>query len=288
MGMWKKGPNGKSVWDDLMADTPENQAQFGEGRGQWDGSQTQQGPAGPSGPSNKQMDNSNAPPPSTPNNGGGVIGVAPSGGQLSEADQRRQGIYGLRANENLGDWARRSFDQAAGDFGPAALNPNSFRNPMADSPAARFFQQRYSNTLPANALVALMLNGPAAGVDPTIALQEMMQNGMQSGALLGTPSNYRAQFSDINNMVNRAMSNDFSGMNDFQQGMSRKLLNDPYAALQMISGALAGTTGGFGLEEMTGALADEARAAFNDPMGNAANKVGPFLQRALQKLGWIS
>lgn len=223
-----------------------------------------------------------APTGNTAANDPGYIGVQPTGGQLSEADQRRQSIYGMRQGENISNWASRAFEGATAGTG---MSPNSAANPMADSPLARFFQQRYGNVLPQNSLLNMILNGPSAGVDPTVGLETSIGQGVKTGAGLGTPSNYQSMFADLANMVGRGSNNDFGGLNDFQEGMTRQLMNDPNSVVQLLSAALQGTTGGFGMQYMNNMLSDAARQSYNDPY---ANPSAPFLSNMLKKLGWTA
>lgn len=206
-------------------------------------------------------------------------GIMPSG----NADARTENVYALRNNDDPVSWAKRVFAQGTADNGQPALNPYLDQNPLANSPYARWYQDRYGVAAPTNALVAAELGNQA----PTSTYTSDQMKTMQGNGQMG-PGNMADATSNLRGL--QGMLQDYAGggkgLSTTQNLFAGQLMNDPQLSSQAITSQLQGATGGWGMGYLTNALSNLATHYYNDPanMGPQGSK-GSFLKQALSMIG---
>jgi hypothetical protein len=209
-------------------------------------------------------------------NFGGILGSG-------NADSRTENVYALRNNDDPVSWAKRVFAQGTADNGQAALNPYLDQNPLANSPYARWYQDRYGVAAPTNALVAAELGNQS----PTSTYTSDQMKSMQGNGQFG-PGNMADATSNLRGL--QGMLQNYAGggkgLSTTQNLFAGQLMNDPQLSSQAVTSQLQGATGGWGMGYLTNALSNLATHYYNDPsqQGPQSPK-GSFLKQALQMIG---
>ena len=199
------------------------------------------------------------------------------------ADARTENVYALRNNDDPTSWARRVFAQGTADFGDKNLNPYLSQNPLANSPFARWFQDRYGLAAPTNALVAAELGNQA----PTSTYTQDQMKSMAGNASATGPGTMSGAIGNLRGL--QGMLQNFAGggseLSPTQTLFAGQLMNDPQLASQIITSQLQGATGGWGMGYLNNMLSNLATQYYNDPANQGPQAKGSFLGQALRMMG---
>jgi hypothetical protein len=290
MGVWTEDPNtGRSQWRDEFPDTPEGRAAAQADTNARSGSSGGGGGGGggSAGSSASGGGGSNYYGTGTYNTGMEQP-YSRSGVRSTETDRTRN-IYGRRGDEPLRDWAERAFAQTTRAKGPKSLNPYMDENPLANSPYARWFQQRYNQAIPQNLILQRLLNpGSAAGQDFEPWMEAQMGDAVGNGAGMGFGTGAEGASTNLTGLaklIEQINRGDLNGLSAEQRTMGSEMLNQPSSVVPYILAQLQGAINPFGMNAASGMISSMLNNEYDDPVGHDQAVQGPFASRVLQRLG---
>ena len=205
----------------------------------------------------------------------------------SKPEDRTRAIYEFREGENLQDWMSRVFQQGTRDFG-GTLSPDS-SNPYARTPYASWFQRRYSDVVPANTLLDMILNNKGGQEDFAPQLEGAMKGFIGSGEGRGFGTGTAGAASNLgglNDLLNSFMNKDTANLSPDQMAMLGGLGDDPRAQMSLVNAQLSG---GMGANPLASKYVNQLGAQmmdeyYDDPVGRDPATNGSFLQNFMRKL----
>lgn len=214
-------------------------------------------------------------------------------GQGGEETDQTKAIYGRRGDETLDKYMRRTMQQAARAASPNALNPYLSENPNANSPYARWFQERYGDTVPANIMLNRLLSNGSMGSGAQ-DFEPYMEGEL--GAFMGGKGRGFGQgmtdragnLGKLNDIISMMQSGNEGDLSTEQRAFGGAIKDDPRLAMMMVNGQLDGAINPFGMEYVNSLGSDMTANYFDDPVGQDPSKKGPFLTNYLKKLGVIT
>lgn len=203
---------------------------------------------------------------------------------MTPGELRDENVYARRDGDSTTNWAQRVFRTSTGEFGPEALNPNLAENPLAGSPFARWYQSRYGVAAPINQMVASMISGDA----PTSPEMKGWMQGAQQGTRSLGPMQMNDATGNLAQVGKRLQSfadGKTEGWDPYQIGVYGSLLNDPEFAGNIVQSQLRGATGGWGMDYIGQMMKSMADGYYDDPANNGPDKMGPYFNQILKKIG---
>lgn len=216
---------------------------------------------------------------------GNVYGYDAPGGADATTDQTKN-IYGRRGTERMDQYMQRVFQQAT-RAGSPGLNPYMEENPFANSPYARWFQDRYAQTVPANIMLQRLLGNEGGGQDFEPYMQSELAQSVSHGKNRGFGTGLQGAGNNLgrlNGIVEQLGAGNQSGMSADQIAMGNTLKDDPAMALQMVNAQMQGAVNPFGMDYITNLGRDMAANYHDDAVGHDPAKNGAFLTNLLKKL----
>jgi hypothetical protein len=211
------------------------------------------------------------------------------GAGTSETDQTKS-IYGRRRigrdEEPLDKYMQRVWQQAT-RAGSPTLNPYAEENPFANSPYAKWFQNRYAQTIPANITLERVLTADGAGQDFEPYMQGKLGDAVSHGAGRGFGTGLQGSsknLSQLNTIVEQLGRGDKSGLSADQIAIGNTVKDDPRIAMQLVNAQLQGSINPFGNEYLANMMEDAAANYYDDPVGHDPAQKGAFLTNILPKL----
>ena len=219
-------------------------------------------------------------------NPGTMFGMKTNAAGDKQTDRTRA-IYEFREGENLQDWMSRVFQQGTRDFG-GTLSPDS-SNPYSRTPYASWFQRRYSDVVPANTLLDMILNNKGGEQDFAPNLEGAMKGFIGSGEGRGFGTGTAGAASNLgglNDLLNSFMNKDTANLSPDQMAMLGGLGDDPRSQMALVNAQLSG---GLGANPLASKYVNQLGAQqldeyYDDPVGRDPATQGSFLQNFLRKL----
>lgn len=207
--------------------------------------------------------------------------------QGDDNTDRTKAIYEGRDNETLQDWMGRVFRQGTRDFG-GALSPDA-DNPYGRTPYANWFQNRYSDVVPANIVLSQLLNNTGGAQDFAPGMEAGMKDFMSSGTGrgFGTGTQGAGQnLGKLNDLLNSFMNGDQANLSPDQVAVLGSMNDSPQQQMAMVNAQLSGGMGAnpFASQYVTSLGSRLQKDYYDDIVGNAPNKQGSFLQNLMQRL----
>lgn len=220
-------------------------------------------------------------------NTGGTTGMAGNKytdprSRLSD-EETRDAAFGARSGESFGQYAPRLYEQGAKRFAPR-LNPNSFENPQANLPFARWAQNRYQYSLPTTAMIRSLTDPNfMQGFDsPESRMEDFMKDSFQGGLNKGGWDYDQGQniLGGMEEQLKKVMAGDFSGLDDAGRENWQGALEDPNAQGGMYYELIRNGLSPFFQNSSFGRIQDAIQGYHGDP-GNYDDK--PFLSYLRRK-----
>jgi hypothetical protein len=211
-------------------------------------------------------------------------GAGSAGG--SEAD-RTKSIYEGKEGETLQNWMDRVFRQSTRDFG-GVLSPDA-NNPYGRTPYAQWFQNRYSDVVPANIVLGQLL-GNTGSMDNFAGDMESGMKAFQEGGVgrgLGINGQSQQNLGELNDLLNSFMSGNTEGLSPVQRGILGQLNDSPNQQAALINAQLSGGLGAnpFASTYVKGLQSRMLNDYYDDVVGQAPNKNGSYLQNFMKTMG---
>jgi hypothetical protein len=285
MGVWTTNPKtGKSEWRDEYADTDEGKQQAQNNTNTR--AENQSKSSGGGGGSTINTDTSNGPASvgATKANPGTAFGYGGGAAGGSEAD-RTKSIYEAAEGETLQDWMNRVFRQSTRDFG-GNLSPDA-NNPYGRTPYAQWFQNRYSDVVPANIVLGQLL-GNTGSMDNFAGDMEAGMKGFQEGGAgrgLGINGQAQGNLGSLNDLLNAFMNKQTDNLSPAQIAVLGSLNDSPQQQMAMINAQLSGGLGAnpFASGYVRSVGSRMMNDYYDDKVGNAPDKAGSFLQNFMKQ-----
>lgn len=219
-------------------------------------------------------------------NPGSVFNYLGNGAGGKENDRTRS-IYEGREGEALSDWMSRVFQQGTRDFG-GTLSPDS-SNPYARTPYANWFQRRYSDVVPANTLLSMLLGNKGGAEDFAPQTEAAMKGFIEGGEGrgFGTGTQGASQnMGQLNDLLNSFMAGNTANLSPDQMGMLGGMADDPRAQMQMMNAQLSG---GMGANPLASKYVNQLGAQmldeyYDDPVGRDPATNGTFLNNFMKRM----
>ena len=178
---------------------------------------------------------------------------------------------------------QRVFQQGTRDFGHT-LSPSS-DNPYGRTPYANWFQRRYSDVVPANHLLSMILNNQGGEADfapgAEGAMKSFMSDGTGRGFGTGT-AGASQNLGSLNDLLNSFMDKNTANLSPDQMAMLGGLGDDPRSQMALINAQLSG---GMGANPLASKYVNQVGDLYAGRVLRRPSRQGPGDQRhVLQQL----
>lgn len=234
---------------------------------------------------NTEQSNGPATVGATKANPGTAFGYGGGAAGGTEAD-RTKSIYEAAEGETLQDWMNRVFRQSTRDFG-GALSPDA-NNPYGRTPYAQWFQNRYSDVVPANIVLGQLL-GNTGSMDNFAGDMEAGMKGFQEGGQgrgLGINGQTQGNLGSLNDLLNSFMNGNTDNLSPAQMAVLGSLNDSPQQQMAMINAQMSGGLGAnpFASGYVRSLGSRMMNDYYDDKVGQAPNTNGSFLQNFMKQL----
>jgi hypothetical protein len=204
-----------------------------------------------------------------------------------KGEDRTRAIYEFRDGENLTDWMSRVFQQGTRDFG-GTLSPDS-SNPYSRTPYASWFQRRYSDVVPANQLLSMILNNSGGEQDYAPMTEQSMKdfiaNGTGRGFGTGT-AGASENLGKLGDLLTSFGDKNTGNLSPDQVAMLGGLFDDPRAQMALFNAQISG---GMGANPLASKYVNQLGAQmldeyYDDPVGRDPATNGVFLNNFRKRL----
>jgi hypothetical protein len=157
---------------------------------------------------------------------------------------RTRSIYEGRPGESLDQWMGRVFRQSTRDYG-GVLSPDA-DNPLGRTPYANWFQNRYSDVVPANQLLSKLLTNSGMGEDFAPNMQGSMQDFFANGTGRGFGTGVQGSqqnLGSLNDLLNSFAAGNQEGLSPEQVTALGGIMDDPNMAMTLVNAQLSGGIG---------------------------------------------
>lgn len=209
------------------------------------------------------------------------------GGVGGTPEDRTKSIYEGKDNETLQQWMQRVFRQSTRDFG-GALSPDA-DNPYGRTPYANWFQNRYTDVVPANLLLSKLLTNSGMGEDFAPGMEAGMKNFQSTGEGRGFGTGVegaQGNLGKLNDLMNSFANENTAGLSPEQVTALGGLMDSPQNTTALVNAQLAGSIGANPLASkyLSQIESQSMNDYFDDVVGQSPKTNGTFLQNLLRRI----